>query len=164
MSTESENVLVGRKANGEKVYVQAKLKHPADNVPGVPNARQTVTHETTTERLALSITGVIIREYGNIENDQSWLGCGQTRDDLLELAQLEPGWTVGTVAKLHEIWQRWHLNDMRSMCEHQRLNIHCPKDYEQGSAWLFESLPFGVIAFICDRFDIEQPAPGVDTH
>lgn len=31
-----------------------------------------------------------------------------------------PGWTRAKLDKFMEIWDKWHLNDMRSGCEHQR--------------------------------------------
>ena len=57
--------------------------------------------------------------------------------------------------RIAEIWQRWHLNDMRAGCEHQRgwtkerIGQPCPVDgYKYGSAWLFEELPTDIIAEI----------------
>lgn len=40
------------------------------------------------------------------------------------------GWTVETIAKLGEIWDRWHLNDMRPGCEHQRADGWGSEDLE----------------------------------
>jgi len=62
--------------------------------------------------------------------------------------------------KLKDLWTRWHLNDMRAGCEHQRAlgwtsyaehpAEPCPEcGYKFGSAWLFEPLPPGFIS-LCD--------------
>lgn len=59
---------------------------------------------------------------------------------------------VGSIVR---VWQRWHLNGMRSGCEHQRAlgwtwTTHpsepCPDcGYRLGTAWLREELPQEVI-------------------
>jgi hypothetical protein len=33
-----------------------------------------------------------------------------------------PGWTAESIARLFEIWDEWHLNDMQAGCVHQRAN------------------------------------------
>lgn len=64
----------------------------------------------------LSITGV----------DDPWKtgnfggSCGQIVDTVRDLDRLNPPWTREMVAELCDIWDRWHLNDMRPGCEHQR--------------------------------------------
>lgn len=62
----------------------------------------------------LSITGVM----GPKRNGDSDGGCGQI--SLPEVYQPAPGWTVEMVERLWELWDRWHLNDLRAGCEHQR--------------------------------------------
>jgi hypothetical protein len=44
-------------------------------------------------------------------------GCGQI--SLKDALPVKP-WTAEMIARLAEIWHRWHLNDMRAGCEHQR--------------------------------------------
>ena len=56
----------------------------------------------------LSISGNI-RDYGK----QSMGADGQIADELLAHFPKR-------AARLVEIWRRWHLNDMRAGCEHQR--------------------------------------------
>ena len=66
----------------------------------------------------LSLTGV-----ESPRGDGNALGsCGQCRDSLLPLSlrELAPGWDRETVKTLKDIWERWHLNDMRPECAHQR--------------------------------------------
>ena len=50
-------------------------------------------------------------------------GCGQymnplTNEDRPPLT----GWNRDTMRQLAEVWNRWHLNNMRAGCEHQRAN------------------------------------------
>lgn len=168
-------VLIGRNRVGEKLYVRARLEHPADRA-GNP-WRESVNHEQTTDRLRLSITGVQIGKYGSFDRNSAWLSCGQVEGELLNLTRLELGWTVGSVSKLHEMWKRWHLNDMRAACAHQTVrqqqvgggletNVadNCPETgYRYGSSWLVESLPHEVWTWVCETFDVEIPTPGVTT-
>lgn len=62
----------------------------------------------------LSITGVV----GPCSNGNCVGSCGQTGipDDLRPAKD----WTADQVAKLRATWDRWHLNDTRAGCEHQR--------------------------------------------
>lgn len=64
----------------------------------------------------LSITGV----EGPKANGDATGSCGQIVDTLSRLSTLAPGWSPEQVAKLREVWECWHLNDMRPACEHQR--------------------------------------------
>lgn len=63
----------------------------------------------------LSITGVI----GPLRSGNARGGCGQIRDELAHTKADTP-WNAEMIAELGEIWDAWHLNDMRSGCEHQR--------------------------------------------
>lgn len=46
---------------------------------------------------------------------------GQCTDELLRTdISWAKGWNRIKAMKLADIWRRWHLNDMRPMCEHQR--------------------------------------------
>ena len=62
----------------------------------------------------LSITGVV----GPKSNGDAWGSCGQCTDSL-DRVRPGLGWG-GKVGELRAIWDRWHLNDMRAGCEHQR--------------------------------------------
>lgn len=46
------------------------------------------------------------------------ISCGQI--GVKSIDGLSKGWTPEMVATLVTIWDRWHLNDMRAGCEHQR--------------------------------------------
>lgn len=72
--------------------------------------------------------------------------------------QLQEGWTEEMYRKLLDIWEQWHLNDMRAGCCHQRalgwnkdehLGKPCPAcGYRYGSSWLFEPVPNEVIEWL----------------
>lgn len=63
----------------------------------------------------LSIRGVV----GPFSNGNARGSCGQCIDSVRECTPLAP-FTVADRDKLAEIWDRWHLNDARAGCEHQR--------------------------------------------
>lgn len=64
----------------------------------------------------LSITGV----EGPKRNGDARGSCGQCVDALDRLMTLDAGWSPEMVRRLKAEWERWHLNDMRAGCEHQR--------------------------------------------
>lgn len=64
----------------------------------------------------LSISGV----EGPKRNGDAEGGCGQVIGSLDQILSYEPGFNAEVVARLRSIWSRWHLNDMRAGCEHQR--------------------------------------------
>ncbi len=72
-----------------------------------------ITEKENGER-CLSIVGV----EGPMTNGDCRGSCGQiTLDSFTSYAQ---GWSESTIGRLAELWKRWHLNDMRPGCEHQR--------------------------------------------
>ena len=67
----------------------------------------------------LSITGVV----GPLSSGNCLGGCGQINTTLYEARhdiRHAPGWNFAKVRKFLQCWERWHLNDMRAGCEHQR--------------------------------------------
>lgn len=65
----------------------------------------------------LSITGVV----GPRSNGDAWGSCGQITDTLARPHFMPgPSWDEARVEKLRTLWERWHLNDMRPECPHQR--------------------------------------------
>lgn len=65
----------------------------------------------------LSITGV----EGPKSNGDCRGSCGQIVMSLgANTVEPAPGWDRDKIARFLEIWDRWHLNDMRAGCEHQR--------------------------------------------
>lgn len=65
----------------------------------------------------LSITGVV----GPRKDGNCFGSCGQI--DPIAIDELAPGWTVEMVAKLNEIWGRWHLNGMRAGSPRQEAHL-----------------------------------------
>lgn len=80
--------------NGKKVRAYAKIKF----VDG-----------------KLSISGVI----GPMRNGNCKGSAGQCADEIREGKPTE-GWTEGMVREFCDIWDEWHLNDMRPYCRHQK--------------------------------------------
>lgn len=63
----------------------------------------------------LSISGVIgPRSNGNCKGS-----CGQCVDEIREGTPAE-GWTKEMVNRFCDLWEKWHLNDMRPYCPHQK--------------------------------------------
>ena len=85
----------------------------------------------------LSITGV----HGPLRNGEAHGDCGQVTERLAELlqfpAQIRVEGGAETVRRLLEIWQRWHLNDMRAYCEHQ-IAIHNWDIEERVQLWRWQ--------------------------
>lgn len=63
----------------------------------------------------LSISGVI----GPRSNGGCKGSCGQCEDEIRKGIPTE-GWTQEMVEKFCDIWDEWHLNDMRPYCQHQK--------------------------------------------
>ena len=94
----------------------------------------------------LSIVGVD----GPKANGDAIGGCGQCID---ALSDVKP--PLVDVERLREVWARWHLNDMRAGCEHQRavdehtIGAKCSEcGYRYGSVWLHEDVPADVIEYL----------------
>ncbi len=63
----------------------------------------------------LSITGV----EGPRSNGDARGSCGQCIESLDRLESMYYQWTADDKIKLKNIWETWHLNDMKAGCEHQ---------------------------------------------
>jgi hypothetical protein len=118
--------------------------------------------------------GLVFSMSGHVKstNGRSWLMGGQCVDEIAKHFQSNK-----KTQRMAQIWERWHLNDMRAGCEHQRAedwgkervsetgklscwvypNEHpkgvlmkpCPVcGYKFGSAWLIEELPSDIVTEI----------------
>lgn len=67
------------------------------------------------EKGILSIYGVI----GPTKGGNCIGSAGQCCEEIVAGTPAE-GWTEEMLTKFEDIWRRWHLNDMRPDCEHQR--------------------------------------------
>ena len=88
--------------------------------------------------------------------------CGQINGYLESLDhkdyRLCSGWSEEMYRKLLDIWKRWHLNDIRAGCSHQRemgwnrdehLGKPCPIcGYKYGCGWIFEPVPDEVVEWL----------------
>ena len=132
---------------------------------------------------ALSITGVV----GPKSNGDSHGSCGQINMGLdPSRLSLAPGWTRETVSRFVAVWDRWHLNDMRSGSSVQEqwlrdnpipasefaypkshYEVVCaklaeaglnpdPSGYNYGNAWNTERLPDEVVTFLKSLPDTDE--------
>lgn len=100
-------------------------------------------------------------------------GCGQIEINPDSFTSFAKGWDRAKVEKLRDIWKRWHMNNMRAGCEHQRAlgwnkydehpSEPCPTcGYKYGSAWLKEELPQDVIDWLMTLPTADKPSPWRD--
>ena len=146
-----EHVLIGHTAERERVLVDVKITTYGLHGHEYP----TTDHKSVTDVRRLSIMGEVI-ESGRREP----YSCGQIRADLDRITECAAGWNVGTIRRLAELWDTWHLNDMQASCDHQTVIYEdspygrrpsltetqaCPlTGYRYGSAWLVKPLPADV--------------------
>lgn len=116
----------------------------------------------------LSLTGVV----GPYRSGNAAGGAGQINP--VKVGKLDRFWTEEMVAKLNEVWERWHLNDMRAgtlaqeeWLRENRTRVSYPESqyfrdltdltvaklnpdagYTYGSAWLVEKVPAEVIEWL----------------
>lgn len=100
--------------DGERVY-SGRVGVHRDGYP----VRVTVSLRPRNEVLELSVTS------------STPYSVGQDREALEGLATFSAPWDAASVARLREVWERWHLNGMRS-----------------AFAWLSEPLPADVVAWL----------------
>ena len=112
---------------------------------------------------ALGLSGVI----GPLQSGNARGSCGQVVDELTDIIPVAP-WTRESITELVSVWRKWHLNDMRAGCEHQRslgwdnskLSEPCPTcGYKYGTAWLREELPATVIEWFEELPETTIPYP-----
>lgn len=116
--------LVGRTAEGERVYVNMRF----DNL---------------VQGVRFSATGCIVAK-----GETDAYSFGQCWDILPEVVKPSKGLTRADILMIHEIWKQYHLNDMNAGCEHMErdsgwgLGDVCPVcGYRWGSAWKYRPIP-----------------------
>lgn len=116
----------------------------------------------------LSICGV----EGTLSSGNALGSCGQISQPKIE--NYASGWTLEKVSKLWQVWDRWHLNDVRAgspkqekfLREHpvkavypdfhydkasdalKEAGLNPDNGYTYGSAWLTEEVPEGVLSWL----------------
>jgi hypothetical protein len=139
--------LIGKNDQGDRFYLTLEIKN---------NEREatTINHQKVFSYQTLSICGEVI-EY----RKQNANNFGQICERLSEITQPAKGFTLKDIAKIKEIWERWHLNDLQSHCAHQDKAIKWDQvdpcfltGYKAGSAWLLNELPQEIINEIKSLF------------
>lgn len=130
---------------GEKYYLSVELVSDEKE-------RETVNHEKITGAQRLSFTGYGVSPRGSAEYDRGIFSAGQNDHLLLEITKPAEGFTLASIREIYNLWQEWHLNDLKSHCAHQDKAVAwdkvapCPvTGYKAGSAWLTKPLPAEVI-------------------
>lgn len=149
----------------------------------------TTEHGTIVDPMRLS---VMASQYAPYDRKDDPSRSGQARESLAEVTEPAPGWTLAEIAELGEIWDRWHLNDMRAACAHMDTtiptdahleerygrpdeqgwllaNVTCPETgYRYGHAWLTEEIPADVVErvrhLMRSRSNELYAARGYDMH
>ena len=114
---------------------------------------------------SLSITGVV----GPLPSGNALGSCGHFEHPI-QIETYAQGWTAWEIQKLWALWDRWHLNDMRAGCEHQRAlgwtkyddhpSEPCPTcGYKYGTAWLTEEVPQDVLEWLAELPRADKPCP-----
>lgn len=123
----------------------------------------------------LSICGV----EGPYSNGNAYGSCGQCRD--FEINELAPGWTDETLQTFRDVWNEWHLNDMKAGTPEQeaylkahefpgypvshydwaselleKAGLNPDNGYKYGSAWLRQEVPDNVIDFLQSLPDTDK--------
>ena len=142
-------VNIGKDRNGLTVKLYAKISQEFTEYEC-----ETVDHQKTHAHNELSISVWVGGDSANAYGGQAV----EVLDDL-RYSSLTPS----EVQQLRDIWERWHLNNLKAGCIHQGdVDTHskdweklsevetskCPEGYRYGSAWLVEPLPYSVVKFI----------------
>lgn len=114
--------------------------------------RETIEHKKVQSYKKLSITGEI-----RTPNNRGIICLGQCYDTMLEIYPNDE-----RLQKIVAIWKRWHLNDLKAGCIHQKHGDYsnpeisgqvCPETgYKYGTSYLLEELPEDVIQEAIELF------------
>ena len=117
----------------------------------------------------LSITGVVAPKINGNCNG----GCGQILDCLTSTdIFINAGWNSEMIDKLYDVWEKWHLNDMKSgtpkqeeaidiwnqqnynyikTCDYLKsIDLYCDGQVIYGHQWLTEEVPKNIIDWLFD--------------
>lgn len=147
---------LGRTSAGDRVWVNVEFT----TVEVTPHSRrETVEHRffDTGERYTkISVTGDLVEK-----GRRHVSACGQLHDEMADIVDPAPAFTLAGVRRFAELAAYWHLNGMRAGCAAQTPayregrygreidwvavpachDDETRKPYRYGSAWLIEELP-----------------------
>jgi hypothetical protein len=127
---------------------------------------RTIYHGDIQDYYVLSLSAMIQEKGVDTFGREKWqdIGDGQCQDTIRDIFS---GPTWDDLDELFDIWDEWHLNDMKSACIHQVDGAHvkpgsnqwidewdemvreqrarCPEQYSYGSQWLVKPLPPSVL-------------------
>lgn len=120
-------------------------------------AGMTIDHEP----IAAGYTVLSITAVGYRHRDKS--DGGQRGGQAIELIRkLADGPLYLKRKRIADVWERWHLNNMRAGCAHQPPGRYpdvpdCEvSGYKHGSAWLIERLPDDVVSYVLDLIEPKE--------
>jgi len=149
----------------EKIEEINKIVNPVSRKIGKKYANVFIKIEYKGKKLSISgVEGPHIS--GNCRGS-----CGQIDMDYKTLAGMglkyKKGWSLNRFKNFLNVWDQWHLNDMKAGCIHQRILLKDIKNhnyenliklpefkkcsvcgYSYGSSWLFEEVPNDVLVFL----------------
>lgn len=107
---------------------------PAEYGAGRTRPILTIDVELTNDRLSISAD---LRRPGAFDIDAGGQMDKTIREALdADTINYASGWTAERLRELLDIWARWHLNDMRAECEHQRAGVAVDDDdVSAGTPW-----------------------------
>jgi hypothetical protein len=138
--TAFKNILIGANDQGEKFFLN--FSYEQEN-------RETlnIKHEHLNNYTKVSFSGTLISKYGSAVYDRGIRSFGQNMDELLRITHPAKGYTLANIKEIYFLWNRYHLNDLNSHCEHQDKAIKwdevtpCPvTGYKAGSNWLVQEI------------------------
>lgn len=154
----SSPTFVGRTEEGNGVYVQYEIRY-------CDKEAVTIAHRKVDGFASLSISGMVVRKGGTPKRDRDVVCAGQTRGSLADVVTPADGFTLAELARIGEIWDEWHLNDMESHCAHQDKSVkwdvvrECSlTGYRAGTAWLLRELPDDIVTEIHDLLGVSVSA------
>ena len=138
--TAVKNILIGANDQGEKFFLN--FSYEQEN-------RETlnIKHEHLNNYTKVSFSGTLVSKYGSAVYDRGIRSFGQNIDELLRITHPAKGYTLANIKEIYSLWNRYHLNDLNSHCEHQDKAIKwdevtpCPvTGYKAGSNWLVQEI------------------------
>jgi len=142
-----KKMFIGKNDQKDRFYLTLEIR---DN----KREATTINHQKVLGYKTLSICGEFV-EY----RKKNASNFGQIGDRLSEITQPSKGFTLKDIARIGQIWNEWHLNDLQSHCSHQDKAIKWDQvapcslvGYRAGSAWLLKELPQEIINEIKSYF------------